>query len=305
MRVPSILPALLAAAALTAGCDAGSKRGPSNDNRWPGPELTIVQPGPDQIVRRAAAYEPVRGDDGATVQNEDGEVARRVVSWRMPKALIDVRRPGLASDHEGDRIAWSLDGGPVGYISVTQARRGFELDAEGAHEPGTHLLQAVVVNDKGLPYAHPEAAMACVFHLHAESATFDRFEPEGETPLVPRRSGEPALFVLGPLGSPSAPRFAVALNGKPLGDLWRVTWRLDRQGEWTAMTPGETLDFDGLKAGEHSVDLRLEHRARADEEWVPAPRPRAGYDVQDGQLVPSDTPAPHEVDFTRRTFTVR
>jgi hypothetical protein len=49
----------------------------------------------------------------------------------------------------------------------------------------------------------------------------------------------------------------------------------------------------------------LEHRASTDDEWMPAPRPRAGYEVKDGQLVPSDTPAPHEVDFTRRTFLVR
>ncbi|MGE0190611.1 MAG: hypothetical protein AB7T63_01090 [Planctomycetota bacterium] len=305
MRVPSILPALLAVAALAAGCDAGAKRGPASDNHWPGPELTIVQPGPDQIVRRAAAYEPVRGENGAVLRNEDGEAARRVVAWRMPKALIDVRSPGLPADHEGDRIAWSLDGGLVGYVSIAEARRGFELDAAGAHEPGTHLLQAVVVDDEGLPYAHPEAAMACVFHLHAESAAFDRFEPEGETPLVPRRSGEPALFVLGPLGTTSAPRFAVAVNGKPLGDLWRVTWRLDGQGDWAALAPGEPLDFPGLEPGEHVVDLRLEHRARTDDAWAPVARPRAGYEVKDGRLVPSDKPAPGEIDFTRRTFTVQ
>ncbi len=302
MRVPSLLAALIALA--VAGCDAGSTSGPGTDNAWPGPELTIVQPGPDATVRREAERELRREPDGRVPRDAEGRVPYRVVRWKMPMVLIDVRRPAPGDAKAGDQIAWSLDGGPVALVAIEDARRGFEIDT-GAHEPGTHVLQACVVRADGTPYTNPEAAAACVFHLHAESGTFDRFEPESESPLVPRRSGDPALFVTGPHGGTTNPRFGATVNGVARSDLWRITWRLDRKGDWQALAPEGVIAFKDLSSGDHTLDVRLETRAGPSTDWAPVLRPRTGYTVVDGALTPNDAPGAGEIDFQRRTFHVR
>jgi hypothetical protein len=303
MARPHRLLALAVVAVLSAGCDAGSSTSPANDNRWPGPELTIVQPGPGLVVRRAAGSEIAVDEQGATRRDEQGRIAHRITAWQMPKALIDVRRPARPADHEGDRILWRLDGGPFQTVGIEQARKGFELDALGAHAPGTHLLQACVVDATGAPYPNSEAAAACVFHLHAESGALDRFEAEGVTPLVPRVSSTPTLLVTGPRGTMATPRLAFAVSGARLGDgTWRVAYRLDRKGEWIALEQAGAHPLEGLAPGDHVIDVRLERRDGTT--WVPASRPRSAYLVKDGELVPSDEPVDGEIDFVRNAFTV-
>lgn len=301
-RLPS-LSVLAVVAVFAAGCDAGSAKAPAADNAWPGPELTIVQPGPGQVIRRAAGSELALDADGATRRDAEGRVAHRITTWHMPKALIDVRRPARPEAHEGDRILWRLDGGALQAVSVEQARKGFELDVDGAHAPGTHLLQACVVDARGVPYANSEAAAACVFHLHQEDGALDRFEAEGVTPLVPRASNTPTMLVTGPTGTVTTPELTFAVSGARLGEgTWRVAYRLDRKGEWTALDRAGGHPLTGLAAGEHVVDVRLERREGA--AWVPASRPRSAWLVKDGELVPSDAPVAGEIDFVRQAFTV-
>ena len=289
----------LLACGLTA-CDAGS-RAPGSDNNWPGPELTVVQPGPGQVVRLPIDGPAQTDADGKPRTNDEGEVAH-VLRWRMPTVLVDVRRPAPRDAHEGDRLMWRLDGGAMSEVSVAEAKRGFQIDDKG-HPAGTHVLQIVLVNKDGVPYANPQACATRVFHLRGAQGDLDRFDPEGDEPLVAFDPHAPLLLVM-----PGTDTVSVAVGGRGLGDNdHRIAYRVDGKEPWRTTTSAGTLDLGGVAAGPHTVDVKLERYDADRERWVQTLRPRGAYeaDAEGKKLVAKDAPIPGEMNFARVQITTK
>lgn len=293
---------LAALGALLAGCTAERER-PGSGSLWPGPELTIVHPKPGQIVTLAATFEAVKAADGAVELDEQGRAPHRVVAWHLPQALVDVRRPAPPEEHAKDELRWRLDGGPWKEIGVGEAARGFSL-GQAALPAGTHVLQVVLVDGTGHPYANPEAAAQRVFHLFAEDGAADLLEPTADRPLAPRNELHPWLVSLPPLVRGNEVVLPVGSGGHALdGKHWRAAWRESGSETWTAIDGAGGIRLPGLAAGKRSVDVRLERRLEGAKEeggWRPALRPRAAYETdEDGRLAERAEPAPGETDYVR------
>lgn len=253
-------------------CDAGHRENPGVDNKSPGPELVVVQPGPGQVVTLPAKSE----------------------GYEMPRAFFDLRHLATEENRKGDAIKYSIDGGP--WREINDWSKPVVLD-DGAHEAGTHLLLACVWDAKThAPYTNPESVVVRRFHLVGASGNWDLATPGGDAPRAPLLETGPAMLLTGPTGRMrGTPDLTFAFKGTGFGTSYRVAYRVD-DGEWQHTTTVGPVALPGLKPGEHTVLARLE---KADgDDWKPVPRlffaRKAG---------PND-PQPGEFNIAKVTFTL-
>ena len=267
-----LTPLMLSAAFLLTGCEAGHRQDPGGDNRWPGPELTIVQPGPGQVIR---IPEVVPHPDGAT---GDDKSAKGLVRYRMPRALFDLRNTSTAASQEGDEIWYSLDGGE--FKTLTDPTQPVEL-GDGPLPPGAHVLRACVFNSKrGELYRNPESTAVRLFHLGGEGGNYDRKTSGGEFPRSAFREHGPSLFVIGPTGDVKRDgdgqvTVQAAISGISWGRTHRVAYRVGDKTEYLT-APGPIV-LEGLEPGSHQVDVWIEEsKAKGEKtEWGELPGPFA------------------------------
>ncbi len=261
---------VLSAAFLLVGCEAGNRNDPGGDNRWPGPELTIVQPGPGQVIKLT---EVVPHPDGA--KDAEGQ-PQGLVRYRMPRALFDLRNTSTAEVREGDEIWYSLDGGE--FKTLKDPTQSVALGDE-SWPAGSHVLRACVYNSKrGELYTNPEATAVRIFHLGAEGGEYDRKTPGAEFPRGAFNENGPTVFVVGPSGDVKANAdgnvsIHAAIAGLTWGTKHRVAYKVgDKTAYLTA--PGPIVLKD-LKPGSHKIDVWIQEQTKGGEEpeWSDIPGP--------------------------------
>ena len=270
-----VLPVILALA--LGACDAGHRENPGVDNTWPGPELVVVQPGPNQTVTLPAA----KTTDGPT-------------RYGMPRGFFDLRNLATEGEREGDVIKFRVDGGA--WREVTDWSKPVVL-GDGTLDAGTHLLLACVWNDKtNAPYTNPEAVVIRRFHVVGETGQWDLWTPDGDMPRAPLKSSGPAMLLTGPTGRvKGTPNLTFAFKGTGFGTRYRVAYSIDG-GDWQSTTAVGAVPLKDLKPGAHAVVARLEE-AHGDD-WKPVPRPFFARRAE------PDDPQPGEFNVDKVAFEI-
>ena len=277
MRRLFLLPLLIA---LTA-CEAGHRDNPGVDNTWPGPELTVVQPGPEQIVSVPVEREGPTG-------------------YRMPQVFFDLRNLVPEAQRKGDTILYRIDGGSM--REVTDWSKPIVLD-EGAHEAGARLLLACVRNGKtNAPYTNPESMVVRRFYLGNADRKWEVWRPNEDPPRVPVSEQGPALLVTGPAARVrGTPRLTFAFKGRGFGTKYRVAYKIN-DGAWQSTHQLGPVALKDLAPGNYKMIVRLEQAGEKDDAgniaWQLPPRPFFARKAAD------DNPQPGEFNLTRREFVV-
>lgn len=267
-------------ACLLGACDAGHRANPGADNLWPGPELVVVQPGPGQVVTV-----PAKGPEAT--------------GYETPSIFFDLRNLATEEARKGDRILYSIDGGPV--REVTDWSRPVPRAQDGL-AAGTHILLACVWSGvANAPYGNPESVVLRRFHVEGESGDWDLWMTAGTPPRAPLEETGPALFVVGPTGTVrGTPQLTFAFKGTGFGTRYRLAYRID-DGEWQVATEVAAIDLKDVAPGKHRLVARLEEaHAGADGATVWKLPPRPFFARKLGKT----EPGPGEFNVVARDFVV-
>jgi hypothetical protein len=171
-----VLPVILLAASVTAGCGVPVDGSPRDLDRHPTPASGSYAPVPDRLGPAVERLYLVR--DGKLVR-----VARRVPVARTPQQMMQDLVAGPTRDEQQDGLTSALSSMEVGATTIVQRRAAVEIGAPAV--PGAR-------SDEVLAYAQ----IVCTLTIQGAEVGTVSFTRDGRPLAVPQGDG---LLSTGPL----------------------------------------------------------------------------------------------------------